>query len=369
MTNAAIARARLRNSRLVPDPSLGDLTGAQDVVRWQGAVQSQDVVGALWAIAQRLPSRTTIADLEAAADRGEIVRTHVLRPTWHFVAPEELRWIQELTSGHVRRANDAVGRRRLGIGRAEFDRANDAIRAALGNGSSATREELRAALREAGLPFRDPNTLSHLLMNAELDAVICSGPQLGKQLTYELVDDRIEPSQPCGPDDALRALTERYFTSHGPALVHDMGWWSGLTITAIRRGVELAGAALETRTIDGKAYIAAAGGFEPATVPDPHVLLLSNYDEYLGSYRDREPIFDASLPKARTIADILGAHIVVRDGLVVGGWRRSLTRDRAIATVTLLMELSLAELAELEDEVERWGRFLGRSGELRLATL
>jgi hypothetical protein len=156
--------------------------------------------------------------------------------------------------------------------------------------------------------------------------------------------------------------------SHGPALVHDMAWWSGLTVTDVRRGIELAGDVLEQDTIDGKRYVAGAGGFSPAEVPEPHILMLSNYDEYLGSYTDYDPIFDASLPKVRTIADVLGGHIVVRDGLVVGGWRRSLTRDRATATITLLMPLEQSERLALEAEAERWASFLGLACHLEVTT-
>ena len=364
MTNRAIAHARLRNSRLVGRP----LDSAQEVVRWFGAIQSQDVTGAFWAVAQRMGSRTTFADLGRSFDAGEIVRTHALRPTWHFLAPDELRWIEALTGPRVRRANDAVGRRRLGLSRADFDRTNEIIRAGLADGGAWARDEFRARLVEAGVPFRDPNTLGHIIMNAELDGLICSGPRRGKQFTYQLVDERIPPTREVTGDEALCELTLRYFTSHGPALVHDMAWWSGLTVTDIRRGIELAGEALEPRSIDGKPYVAAAGGFEPARVPEPHVLLLSNYDEYLGSYTDYAPIFDTTLPKARTVVDVLGVHIVVRDGLVVGGWRRSIGRDRATADVTLLMPFTSAERSALEDAAEAWAQFLGLGCELRITT-
>jgi len=147
-----------------------------------------------------------------------------------------------------------------------------------------------------------------------------------------------------------------------------MAWWSGLTVTDVRRGIELAGDVLEQRTIDGKRYVAAEGGFAPDEIPDPHVLMLSNYDEYLGSYTDYSPIFDASLPKARTVADVLGVHIVVRDGLVVGGWRRSIGRDRATATVTLLKAFTRPERAALEAAADSWARFLGLTCELRVTT-
>jgi hypothetical protein len=205
-------------------------------------------------------------------------------------------------------------------------------------------------------------------MNAELDGLICSGPRRGKQFTYQLVDARIPPARDVSANESLCELTLRYFTSHGPALVHDMAWWSGLTVTDVRRGIEIAGRALEQRSIDGKPYVAEAGGFEPARVPEPHVLLLSNYDEYLGSYTDYSPIFDASLPTARSVADVLGVHIVVRDGLVVGGWRRSIGRERATANVTLLLPFTRAERTALEAAAEAWARFLGLGCELRVTT-
>jgi hypothetical protein len=362
MTNRAIAHARLANSRLVGEP----LARPEDVVRWFGAVQAQDVPGALWTIAQRTSPGATMAGVAAAFDDGRFIRTHALRPTWHFLAPDELRWIEALTGPRVRRANDLVGLRRLGIDRPTFERANAVIRDALTGREPAVRDELRAALVDAGIPFNDPNTLSHVLMNAELDGLICSGPRRGKQFTYALVDDRIAAAAPLDPEVALRELTVRYFASHGPALVHDMAWWSGLTVTDVRRGVALGADDLEHRTIDGRQYVAGRGGFQVPDIPPRHVLLLSNYDEYLGSYTDYSPVFDAALPKARTIADPLGAHIVVRDGLVVGGWRRSIGARSATVTVTLLIGLAHEEMHALEAEAEAYGRFLGLPVELRI---
>jgi hypothetical protein len=238
------------------------------------------------------------------------------------------------------------------------------MRAALSDGRALTRDELREPVAATGIDLADPLVITHLAMHAELEGVICSGPRRGKQFTYQLVDERVPASAPRDRDDALRALTVRYFTSHGPALPHDMAWWSGLTVTDVRRGVELAGDGLERREIDAKRYVAAPGGFEPGGTEEPRVLMLSNYDEYLGSYTDYSPIFDTALPKARTVSDVLGVHIVVRGGLVVGGWRRAFRGRRAVATVTLLTALTDAERAALDAEAERWAAFLGLELEL-----
>jgi hypothetical protein len=367
MTNRAIAHARLRNSRLAGGP----LASPADVVGWFGAVQSQDVPGSLWGIAQRMSSSPSFEEAGAAMDDGRIARTHALRPTWHFVLPDELRWIQALTGGRVDRVAGGTYRR-LGLDANVFDRAEVAIRDALGGGRALTRDELREALREPLASTRvdldDSLVPTCLAMHAELGALICNGPRRGRQATYMLVDERIAAAPRRDPGDALRELTIRYFRSHGPALAHDMAWWSGLTVGTVREGIELAGAELEGRRVDGRDYWAAAGAIDPSPglVRDGDVLLLPNYDEYLGSYRDDSPIFDESLPRARTVADVLGTNIVVRGGLAVGGWRRALARDRVTLTVTLLVPLAPAEIDALEVAGAAFGRFVGLAVDLRV---
>jgi len=366
VTNRAIAHARLRNSALVGPR----LETPEAVVGWFGAVQAQDVPGALWGIAQRLPAAAapTLDGLGSAMDEGRLARVHALRPTWHFLVPSDLRWVQALTAQRVHQVNRTMDRR-SGLGPDEFARAEAAIRIALRGGRALTRDELAAAVAQTGIDLADSLVITYVAMHAELAALIVNGPRRGKQSTYLLVDERIAPTPPRDRADSLRELTLRYFRSHGPALAHDMAWWSGLTVGSVREGIELAGAGLEGRRADGKEYWAAAGAFDPApgVVPDGYVLLLPNYDEFLGSYADYGPIFDDALPRARTVADVLGTHLVVRDGLVVGGWRRALGRDRVTATATLLLPLSPTELDALAAAAEAFGRFVGLPVELRVS--
>jgi hypothetical protein len=231
-----------------------------------------------------------------------------------------------------------------------------------------TRPELGAVLMAAGIEDARGLRLGLLGMHAELEAVLCNGPRRGRQATFMLVDDVVPPAPARSRPDALRELTIRYFRSHGPALAHDMAWWSGLTVGSVREGIALAGDALEGRRIDGKDYWAAAGAFDPdpGRVLEPSVLLLPNYDEYLGSFVDYAPIFDESLPKPRNVSDVLGAHIVVRDGLVVGGWRRRIERDRVTVTVTLLIALGPTDLEALDSAAEAFGRYVGLPVDLRV---
>jgi hypothetical protein len=223
MTPSDIARRRLLNERLV-GPAL---TTPADVVSWLGAVQSQDYAGAKWAVAQRARGCSD-RDVELACDRGDIVRTHVMRPTWHFVAPADARWMLELTAPRVHAAN-AYYYRKLELSPRTFERSNAALALALEGGKHLTRVELARALAGAGIRAEGVR-LAYLLMRAELDALICNGSRRGKQFTYALFDERVPRAAPLARDEALAELTRRYFTSHGPATVQDFAWWSGLTV-------------------------------------------------------------------------------------------------------------------------------------------
>ena len=369
MTNRAIAHARLRNSRLVGPP----LPTPEAVVGWFGALQAQDVPGALWAIAQRMPAEAeaipTIDSVGAAMDDGRLARLHALRPTWHFLVPSELRWIQALTGARVHQMNASMNRR-IGLDADAFRIAEAAIRAALRGGHALTREELASVVATTRIDLADRFVIGQIAMHAELDAMICNGPRRGKQSTYMLVDERIPaaPGTPRDRADALRDLTTRYFTSHGPALAHDMAWWSGLTVGSVREGIELAGDAVEGRRIDRKDYWAAAGAFDPTPglVPDNHVLLLPNYDEAVASYTDYSPALANGLSPPNWVNDSVGAHLVVRDGLVIGGWRRAFGRGQVTVTATLFDPLTTDELAALEAAAEKYGRFLGQRVQLEV---
>jgi hypothetical protein len=365
VTNRSIAYARLRNSRLVGPP----LATPEEVVAWFGAVQSQDVPGALWGLAQRMPpdAGTTIEQLGAAMDEGRFVRTHGPRPTWHFIHPADLRWILSLVGPRVEQTMAGLVRR-LGISGDEMTRGQAAMEAAMAGGKALIRSQLRDVVASVGIDVSEPLVTSMIGMQAEVRAVLCNGPRRGKQTTFVLVDDWVPRAKPIAPDDALRELTIRYFTSHGPALAHDMAWWSGLTVGSVREGIALAGAALEGRRLDSKDYWAASGTFdaEPDLIPTSHVLLLPNYDEAVASFSEYSPMMDDALPRPTWVNDALGAHIVLRDGFVVGGWRRSLARDRVSVTVTLLMPLTAAELAALDAAAERFGRFLGLPADLHV---
>ena len=333
-----IARLRLRNQRLIGAP----LRAAEAVVGWLGAVQAQDYYGAKWAIAQRLRSGGD-AEIESAFECGRILRTHVMRPTWHFVRPEDIRWLLALTAPRVR-ALLAYYDRKLEIDKKLLRTCRSVLERVL-RGTSLTRDQIGNAFAEAKIRARGQR-LAHLLIHAELDALICSGPRLGKQFSYALLDERAPATAPRECDDALADLARRYFASHGPAIVQDFAWWSGLTMTDSRRGIDLADPKLALLRFEDKQYWFAPPlkAPEPKWFNPPIVQLLPNYDEHVASYSDYTPSFDRA--RVRVPANAEGAlmnHIIVSNGQVVGGWRRTLWRDHVRVEARLLARLTSAE--------------------------
>ncbi|WP_437580828.1 winged helix DNA-binding domain-containing protein [Sorangium sp. So ce887] len=350
MDNLDIIRQRLHNERLVGPPC----ERPEDVVQWLCAVQAQDYAGAKWAIAQRTTG-VTDAELDRLFDDGKILRTHVLRPTWHLVMPQDIRWMLGLTAPRVNAAN-AYPYRQLELDDAVFARSNDALVRALQGGAQLTRTEIARVYEEAGIRASGLR-LAYLLMRAELDAILCSGPLRGKQFTYALLDERAPRAKAQGRDEALAELTRRYFASHGPALVKDFAWWSGLTLTEARAGIEMASAHLQHETVDGKVHWFAAKQARCGELETPLVHLLPNYDEYVIAYKDHSATLDPAL--LRAAGDALMAHIVVLDGRVVGGWRRTIQRRAVTVTMNLPLRPRKSEKAALQRAIERYSRFLG----------
>ena len=188
-----VLRQRMGNQQLVAPR----WTEPADVVGWLGAVQSQDYAGATWALGQRLPGASH-ASIDRAFDAGSILRTHVLRPTWHFVAPADIRWLLQLTGPRVTSVISAYGRT-LGLDDEVLGTSRRAIARALQGGKHLARSELGTALRASGLELNGP-TLGHVMMHAELEGVICSGPRRGKQVTYALLEERVAPASALSRD-------------------------------------------------------------------------------------------------------------------------------------------------------------------------
>lgn len=350
-----LAARRLRAQRLIGPPC----TSPIDVVGWLTAVQSQDYGGATWALAQRTADRTE-AEITQLFDGGAILRTHVLRPTWHFVLPDDIRWLLELTAPRVH-AGLVSRYRQLEIDDALIVRANAAITAGLAGGKSLTRRELDGVLRAAGIAT-EGQRLPHLLMAAELEGLITSGPRRGKQHTYALLEERAPGARSIEREEALAELTRRYFRSHGPAQLQDFVWWSGLSAAEARTGVALAGATLAHEVVNGTDYWSDPE-IGAATSVTACAHLLPNFDEYTVGYRDRSAVLNPDCPFDPTLFSFgsILSNIVTIEGQVRGAWRRTVTGPEVRVDVRLITPLEPAEIAGVWRVADRMSRFLGRS--------
>jgi len=348
-----VRRRRLATQRL----SAAGLPHGGDVVRLLTAVQSQDAPLAAWSLAMRMPPGTTCAGLLAEQSTGGWVRTHVLRPTWHHLAPEDLRWMQRATGPRVE--SSLNGRRRgLGLDDDLILRAFGVLERVLAGPTPHTRRELRPRFEAAGLPT-DVERLAHLLIVAELRSFICSGPPRGAEHTYVLADETLPPAplDSLDADDARRELTRRFFAGHGPASERDFARWSTLTLTQIRAAL---------RDLEGALDHVDAGGhrlwFDPRmpsrTSRAPVAMLLSTFDEVCLTYRDTGfPRRDPSAARARLVSEAGGGIAVVGDE-DVGVWKRTVTPKAVKVTVWGDTALDAADAAALGNAASGLAAFL-----------
>ena len=352
-----LIRRRLANQRL----SRSSFRTPAEVVAWLGAMQSQDYPGAKWAIGLRAP--VTDEEVDRACDEGTIIRTHILRQTWHFIARDDIRWMLALSGPRVN-AISAHYYRKMEIDERTATRSRKVFERVLRDDTHLTRPELGAALRRAGI-VASGTRLAFLTLRAELDAVICSGRRRGHQPTYALLDERVPPRiGPFGPapidrDAALAELTRRYFTSHGPATLKDYVWWSGLTVRDARAGIELAGPSLGREDVDGFTYWSADRRV-PKTGAAPVAHLLPNYDEYLIAHKDRHLVVSRGSGDGVTRIKDPFVHHVVIDGRLAGSWTRTV-KDGSVDVRCAMYGRPGAETARAIDAaVARLGRFMAR---------
>lgn len=318
-------------------------------------MQAQEFPFAKWGLALRLRRQVTDVEVERAFADGEILRTHVLRPTWHFVAANDIVWMQELTAPRVHVAMRSY-RVRLGLDDAVMRRAMTVFERALAGGMSLTRAELAGRLSRAGITVSH-TPLAMIVMYAELERVICSGPRRGKAFTYALVSERAPGARPLPAEEALGTLARRFFASHGPATVKDFVWWSGLLTADARRAVEIAG--LRSSDVDGLTYWSTDA--TPSRRGASGVHLLPIYDEYLVAYRDRlaVPHSTGAAPSTVTFR-----HALIVNGQVAGTWVVTKTRAALELVVTPARRLSRVEVRGVEAAAGRYGVFSG--AEVRL---
>ena len=337
-------------------------TTPKEVVEWMGAMQAQDFNMAKWAIGLRLNGATE-NDIDKAINAGDVIRTHVMRPTWHFISPDDIYWMLDLTAGRIK--SSMKGRnKQLELTDKIFARSNRIFEKTLTGNKHLTRKELLAGITKAKIAT-DENRASHLLFNAELDGLLCSGKMQGKQTTYTLLPEKIKKPNPLKKEEALALLAKKYFQSHGPATVADFAWWSGLSVTQARQGIESIKENFISEKINSEEYWL-ADSISVSKKYKKSVFLLPAFDEFLISYKNRSAsIIEEHQRKAFSINGIFWPVIMV-NGNAAGIWRRETRKDTIMVSIELFHEKNVIPASLLKRELKKLELFFNHKVEVIL---
>lgn len=355
MTINEIARIRLFGQKIEGSA----IHSPNEIVRWMGAMQAQDFPMAKWAVGIRLKDKTE-KEVTEAYDKGEILRTHVMRPTWHLVVPEDIYWMLDLTAPVIIRS---IKSRHSGLELSGevVSKSLNLFEGLLLKEKNCTRDELALELKKAKIRT-DENRMSHLLLLAELNGLICSGPMRGNKITYTLLSERVPEKKTFNREDSLAKLAFRYFSSHYPATIKDFSWWSGLSLTDAKKGLESIKKEFYAKKIDQEEYWL-PNSFSAPESSDSVIILLPAYDEFLISYRDRKAALSLLEQKRVVSSNGMFWPTIVWDGQVVGLWKKSLKKQTMLIEAELIQEIDHNEQL-LKRGIEEFGLFNGKKADL-----
>jgi hypothetical protein len=322
------------------------------MVEWFCAVQGQEYTQTKWGLGLRLPHLKD-RDIENDINEGKILRTHLLRPTWHLVSAENIRWLLTLTAPRVHAAN-AYMYRKTELDSKTFTRCIDILVKTLQGGRQLTREEINNEFARNKI-IAQSHRLSYIMMYAELEKIICSGGRRGNQFTYALLDERVKPAKAITEDEALTRLAVHYFKSRGPATVHDFSTWSGLTLTECKRGLDMLKDRLETIIAeDVTYYVFSDAVFDKRMAQSVH--LLPVYDEYLMGYKDRSAILIYQQSSGNEF-NYMNDCMVVYDGQIMGTWKRTIKSKKIELNYDFFMEINKVQKKRFDDAIRRFSQF------------
>lgn len=350
MTQYDIANTRLISQQIAATK----FKTPKDIVGWMGAMQAQDFNMAKWAIGIRL-NKITEKKVNEAISSGEIIRTHVLRPTWHFVSADDIYWMLELTAPRIK-ASMKSSNKQLELTDKIFFKTNSIIEKAFSGGKHLTRKEIIDEVKKAGISIAD-NRPAHILMNAELDGIICSGALQGKQTTYTSLTDRIKKPKALHKEEALYKMAARYFESHCPATISDFVWWSGLSVTEAKQAIEL----IKDNFFSEK--IGAAEYWFPNSFSIPKkykesLYLLPAFDEFLISYKDRSASIILEHQRKAFSNNGIFWPVILENGQAVGIWKREIKKDTLLIETVFFGKKNKLSGTDLVKAADRLAKFL-----------
>ncbi len=273
----------------------------KELVSWLGAMQAQNYSMVKWAVGMRLKS-ATIQTVEEALRKGEILRTHVMRPTWHLVAAEDIRWMLKLSARRIKSANDSFAKGyNLEITDELYAKSYNLLEKILCGNKSLTKQEIAEHFCCSGILVEaDNHRMTRFMVRAEQEGIVCSGEDKGGKYTYALLEERVPPVPEITKDEALARLARSYFRSHAPAVLQDFIWWSGLPVSEAKQAIYLIESELTAEQWNGQTWYVHEACRTRGKVSG-RLHLLPSYDEYLLGYKDRTDVLPKEhYPKAFT---------------------------------------------------------------------
>jgi len=349
MTTQQLLNMRLMNQQIA-SPSFTD---AGKLVQWMGALQAQDYAMSKWAVGLRL-KKATEETIETAIDKGEIIRTHVLRPTWHFVSAEDVYDMLALSAPTVK----ALGKFRhkeLELNETVFSKAYKLLKRILADENHLTREELYTHFEKAKISVNGER-LSHILVNAELDAIICSGITKAKKHSFALFEERIKPRK-FNKDAALETLATKYFQSHGPATEEDFKWWSGLSAKDVKAAIEMIKPRTETAIVNKHTFLFMKDN-STNTTRKKSLYILPAIDEYVISYKDRSMLVTDTHRKNVFTNNGIFNPVIIFKGKVCGVWSRTIVKNKVSMSPVFFEEKNEKLLPLTTKSFKRFSVFL-----------
>jgi hypothetical protein len=328
-----------------------------EVVAWMGVIQAQDLNSAKWAIGIRIPNSTG-KTIDEAINNGEIIRTHLLRPTWHFVSAADYHSFLALSAPNI---NSSLKYRRIQLKLDEkiFAISNPALNEMLKNGNHLTREQITTEMAKL-IPDLDSSKMNHILMEAEMNSLICSGRIINKQPTYALVNERIgnfDRTANFDRDNTLRVLADKYFKSHGPATLADFIWWSGLSAGDCRKALDMVKDELVSEKVENSVYWYNKTEISYSGVPE--LAFLPAFDEFIIAYKDRSAVINYEGHSRAVSSNGIFRPVVVYEGQVLGLWNKAIKKD----TLQISIEWFIKPNKSIHTKVERaagdYAKFLG----------
>jgi hypothetical protein len=333
-----------------------ELKSPAALVSHMGAMQAQDFNMVKWAIGARIPG-VSEEQIDKAFNSGALIRTHLMRPTWHLIVPEDVSWLLELTAPRIKSAARSR-HKQLEIDDKLVAKSNALIGKALAGNKHMTRDELMDVLENAGIKARKERS-THLMFCAELDGIVCSGEIRNKEQTYALLSERVPEIKKIERDEALTRLAKKYFTSHCPASAQDFAWWSGLSLGDARRAIELIKPGFNSEKV-GEITYWFPDSFVPVSLNTDTEHLLPAFDEYIIAYRDRSASLVFERHKKAVSDNGIFRPIVVINGIVKGVWKRTIKKDAVLIELSLFHPLNKKEMKGIEKAGEKYGKYLGK---------